>query len=179
MIRKLLNWSKLKKLKKKFKSLGDNVTYFSDSVFAYPENIQVSNNVYIGPQAEIWAIGGVEIHENVIFGPKVTIHTSNHNYENATMLPYDNVTLLKKVTIKKNVWVGANVIICPGVTIEEGAIVAMGSVVTKDVEKCSIVGGNPAKVIKYRDQENYNLLDTQHKHYLKLKKEGKVKTVFK
>lgn len=42
--------------------------------------------------------------------------------------------------------------------IAEGAIVAVGSVVVKDVPPCAIVGGNPAKIIKYRDIEQFNRL---------------------
>lgn|GEM_PF-483661 len=53
-----------------------------------------------------------------------------------------------KVTIGDKVWVGFNVIILKGVTIGEGAVVAAGSVVTKDVPAWTLVGGNPAKVIK-------------------------------
>ena len=57
------------------------------------------------------------------------------------------------IIIKDDVWIGANAIICSGVTIGQGAIIAAGSVVTKDVEPYAIVGGNPAKVIKYRFDE--------------------------
>lgn len=49
-------------------------------------------------------------------------------------------------------------IIVPGVTIGEGAIVAAGSVVVKDVPDYAIVGGNPAKVIKYRNVENFKII---------------------
>ena len=54
------------------------------------------------------------------------------------------------ITIKDDVWIGSNAIILSGITIGQGAVVAAGSVVTKDVPPYVIVGGNPAKVIKYR-----------------------------
>lgn len=54
------------------------------------------------------------------------------------------------IVIRDDVWIGENAIICSGVTIGQGAVVAAGAVVTKDVEPYSIVGGNPARVIKYR-----------------------------
>ena len=56
-----------------------------------------------------------------------------------------------KVTVKKNAWLGMNVTICPGVTIGEYAVVAAGAVVTKDVPDYAVVGGVPAKVIRYQD----------------------------
>lgn len=54
------------------------------------------------------------------------------------------------IIVKDDVWIGMDSLILSGVTIGQGAIVAAGSVVTKDVEPYSIVGGNPAKLLKYR-----------------------------
>lgn len=54
------------------------------------------------------------------------------------------------IVIKDDVWIGESAIICSGVTIGQGAVIAAGSVVTKNVQPYAIVGGNPAKVIKYR-----------------------------
>jgi len=53
-----------------------------------------------------------------------------------------------KVTICDKAWIGFNAIILKGVTVGEGAIVASGSVVSKDVPSWTIVGGNPAKIIR-------------------------------
>ena len=73
-----------------------------------------------------------------------------------------NAFTKKQVVVDDYVWIGSDVIISGNVHIEEGAIVAIGSVVVKDVPRCAIVGGNPAKIIKYRDIE----------HFEKLKNEG-------
>ena len=62
-----------------------------------------------------------------------------------------------------------NAIILKGVTIGEGAVIGMGAVVTKDVPKGAVMGGNPAKVIKYRDMERYEQLKQDGKIYLKMK----------
>jgi acetyltransferase-like isoleucine patch superfamily enzyme len=63
------------------------------------------------------------------------------------------------MTIGNDVWIGKNVIIVPGVCIGDGAIIAAGSVVIKNVEDYQIVGGNPAKPIKYRfNEEQINAL---------------------
>ena len=58
------------------------------------------------------------------------------------------------IVLRDDVWIGDGAIICSGVTIGQGAIVAAGAVVTKDVEPYAIVGGNPAKFIKWRFDEN-------------------------
>lgn len=66
---------------------------------------------------------------------------------------------VKDVVIGENVWIGADVSVMAGVTIGEGAVVAACSCVTKDVPPpMALVGGCPAKVIKYRDEEEYKRL---------------------
>lgn len=90
------------------------------------------------------------------------IITANHNYE-GEKIPYDEQYVLKSVTIGDCVWFGNRVTVVGDVTIGEGRIIAAGAVVVNDVPPLAIVGGNPAKVIKYRDSE----------HYYKLKTEGK------
>ena len=55
-----------------------------------------------------------------------------------------------KIIVKDDVWIGMSVLILSGITIGQGAVIAAGSVVTKDVPPYAIVGGNPAKILKYR-----------------------------
>ena len=93
-------------------------------------------------------------------GIECMIITSNHNYE-GNAIPYDETHICKEVLIGDFVWFGNRVTVVGGVSIGEGAIIAAGSVVTKDVPRCAIVGGNPARIIKYRNIE----------HFEKLKKE--------
>lgn len=68
-----------------------------------------------------------------------------------------------KVIIKNDVWIGANVSIMPGVTIENGAIIATGAIVTKNVPAYAIVGGVPAKLVRYRFEPSIReqLLETE------------------
>ena len=95
-------------------------------------------------------------------GTECMIITQNHNYE-GEMIPYDNTNIYKNIIIEDCVWFGNRVIVTGNVRIGEGAIIAAGSVICKDIPSLAIVGGNPAKIIKYRDKE----------HYFKLKSEGK------
>lgn len=57
------------------------------------------------------------------------------------------------IVLHDDVWIGANAIICSGVEIGQGAVIAAGAVVTKDVPPYAIVGGNPARIIKFRFSE--------------------------
>jgi virginiamycin A acetyltransferase len=64
------------------------------------------------------------------------------------------------IVVGDDVWIGTNAIICSGVTLGQGAVIAAGAVVTKDVEPYAVVGGNPAKLIKYRfDKKIINILN--------------------
>lgn len=80
-------------------------------------------------------------------------HNNNSNYEDSA------IRNNKSVIIGNDVWIGANVIILPGVKIEDGAVLAAGAIVTRDVGAYQIVGGNPARFIKYRfDQDTISKL---------------------
>lgn len=84
-----------------------------------------------------------------------------------TILKKKPVAPVPKVRIGNDVWVGKNVSIKPGVTIGDGAVVATGAIVTKDVPPFAVVGGIPAKVIKYRFEKNVveQLLELQWWRY--------------
>lgn len=96
------------------------------------------------------------IAPNVLF-----IVASDHNYNNLSTYPFkvmiagEKAEALSKgdIIVKDDVWIGANSTILSGITINQGAVVAAGSVVTKDIPPYAIVGGNPAKIIKYRFSE--------------------------
>lgn len=109
--------------------------------------------------------GKVTIGNYFHSGKECLIITQNHNYEGEE-IPYDSTYVLKEISIGDCVWFGHRVIVVGNITIGEGAIIAAGSVVCKDVPPLAIVGGNPAKIIKYRDKEHYYKLKAECKfHY--------------
>ncbi len=156
-----------------FKLRGENVVIEPNCKFGLPENIEIGSNVKIGEGTSIFAQGGCVIKNGTILADKVDIRTANHHYDGADlgMLPFDEKIEAKKVVIEENVWIASNVIILPGVTIGEGAVVAAGAVVTKDVPPLAVVGGNPAKVLKYRDANKYNELKSAGKQFMMLQAE--------
>lgn len=107
--------------------------------------------------------GRVTFGDNFHSGENCRMITSNHNYDGGEAIPYDCTHVAKEIVIGDNVWFGDSVIVTGNVTIGEGAVVGAGAVVTRDVPALAVVGGNPARVIKYRDRE----------HYMRLKAEGK------
>ncbi len=144
------------------KYMGENVHLHGWIEVSELENVSIGRGTSIH-SAFIQGLGGVTIGEYVHFGRNLSIYSANHRFEGAEAIPYDSVVVKKPVRIESYVWVGANVSINPGVTIGEGAIVALGSVVTRDVPPMAIVGGNSAKVIRYRNVDEFR----------ELKKKGK------
>ena len=78
------------------------------------------------------------------------IRSSNHKFSNKKIPIIEQGHSHGKITIENNVWIGANCVILKNTIIGSGSIVGAGSVVTKNVEKETIVGGVPAKLIKRR-----------------------------
>jgi len=144
-------------VEQKMRSCGAGCMINGKITIVCPERLSLGNNVHIGNNALISAIGSVIIGDNTHISRNLTIYSSNHNYE-SNVLPYDNTNIRKPVMIGKNVWIGADVKIIPGVTIGDGAIVGMGVVVSKDVPPLAVVVGQPFRIIKYRDEQRYNKL---------------------
>lgn len=109
--------------------------------------------------------GGVTIGKYFHVGRGLTIFSTNHNYASNLSIPYDSIQVEKPVEIGDCVWIGANVSIVPGVKIGEGAIIGMGAVVTRDIPAGAIVGGNPSKIIGFRDGNTYQRLKEEGKFF--------------
>lgn len=139
----------------------------TNSVINYPYNIIGFNDIYldedvnIGVNATIFSkYAKLIVGPKVFTGPNVTFITGDHPYiKGAYMKDIKKMEIKNKVDISKydqdiiieeDVWIGANVIILKGVHIGKGAICAAGAVIIHDVPAYSIVGGNPAKVLKYK-----------------------------
>ena len=134
---------------------GSNVRFASLSSLITYRNVSIGNDVYLGPYAIILATESrVFIGNKVLFGPRVTLIGGDHRITDVGRFIYDVLDKLPgddlDIHIEDDVWVGANATILKGVTIGRGAVVAAGALVVKNVPPYAIVGGVPAKVLKYR-----------------------------
>lgn len=104
--------------------------------------VKIGKNVVVMNNSLFMAAGGITIEDDVMVVANVQLISNNHD------LTDHQVLICKPVLLKRNSWIGAGATILPGITVGENAVVAAGAVVTKDVESNTVVGGNPAKVIK-------------------------------
>lgn len=116
-----------------------------------PHNdIVLGNRVQFAPGCIVHC--DAKIGNDVLFARNVAlVGRDDHTYDIVGSSIWDSPRGdTAKVVIGNDVWLGHGVVVLSGVTIGSGSIVAAGSVVVSDVPPCSIVGGNPAKVIKVR-----------------------------
>ena len=139
-----------------FLAHGQHFRFDPGGVYSF-RTITVGEDVNLGLRPLLLATRShIRIGSHVFFGPEVTVRGGNHRMDvvgrfmstitEAEKRPEDD----EGVTIEDDVWVGTRAIILQGVTIGRGAVVAAGAVVTRNVPPYAVVGGVPAKVIKFR-----------------------------
>jgi acetyltransferase-like isoleucine patch superfamily enzyme len=150
-------------------TIGEDCLILGTFIFETTKGkIDIGNRVFIGGNTNFYCIDSITIGDDVMFSWGCSVIDNNSHslisYERINDVKdwkkgieencigkYKNWNVVKKapIVIKNKAWIGFNTIIMKGITIGEGAIVAAGSVVTKDVPDYAVVGGNPAKIIKY------------------------------
>ncbi len=111
--------------------------------------IKIGDFFYMGNYCHLGA--NANIGDNVLLASFVSLVGGDHKIDGIKVpIRKSGRDTLKTISIGDNVWIGHGAIILHGVNIGYGAVVAAGAVVTRDVEKNTIVGGNPAKLIRYR-----------------------------
>lgn len=96
--------------------------------------------------------GKVRCGDGVRIASHVSIVGFNHGFDDPAVPIHRQKHESLGITIEDDVWIGANAVVLDGVTVGRGAVIAAGAVVSKDVPPLAIVGGVPAKVVRYRGQ---------------------------
>lgn len=136
----------------KMRSVGEDVIIQPGLELTQPHNITIGHHVYINKSVSISAVGAsVTFGNNIQVGRNTSFITDNHNFKSTKIPIMKQGNTYSPITIEDDVWIAAYCIILPGVTIDTGAVVGAGAVVTKDVPSFAVVGGVPARVIKYRN----------------------------
>lgn len=138
---------RLEILKELFGSTGKSLYIEPTFRCDYGYNIHVGENFYANFDCVFLDVCEIRIGDNCFIAPGVHIYTATHPLNPTERV--SGVEYGKPVQIGDNVWIGGRAVINPGVTIGDNVVVASGAVVTKDVPNNVLVGGNPAKIIKY------------------------------
>lgn len=130
-------------------NLGEGSFVVTPLQGAYVSTMKIGKGVFINSNLLAMARGGITIEDGAQIAANVQLISNNHD-------PYDLAVLTcKPVLIKKAAWIGAGATILPGVSVGKHAVVGAASVVTKDVPDYAVAVGNPAKVIKYLDLDQF------------------------
>lgn len=115
-----------------FSRFGDGVIIAEQCHFSHPEHIELHDDCRINIGALIYGSGGVSIGRHTRIGPRVFIHSANHDVsENNPKAFYERGYIYERVVIGDNCLISANVSILPGVVLGDGCFVAAGAVVPR------------------------------------------------
>lgn len=128
--------------------IGKNVRICSSAKITGNGSLSIGDNTWIGHEALIISSSSIRIGKNIDIAPRVYIGTGTHKIDLSTPnIAGDGFSL--DITIKDGSWIAANSTILPGVVLGPKTIVAAGSVVVSDTPEYVLVGGVPAKILKY------------------------------
>lgn len=154
-----------KKLSKLLGKIGKNVFFEPTFRCEFGFHITIGDNFYANFDCVMLDGGGIEIGDNVLFGPRVGIYTSRHAYNHDERA--QGACFGKKVKIGNNVWIGGGVHIDHGITIGENTIIGAGSVITRDIPANVVAAGVPCKVIrKISEDEKTDYFTILQQEYL-------------
>jgi acetyltransferase-like isoleucine patch superfamily enzyme len=108
-------------------------------------SIRVGHNVFINQGCTLNDIGGIEIGDDVLIGPRVSLISSGHPLDPEQRR---RQIVAAPIVIERNVWLAVGAMVLQGVTVGEDAVVAAGAVVTRDVPAGTLVAGVPAEVVR-------------------------------
>ena len=117
------------------------------------KNVHFGNGVYANFNLTLVDDTDIFVGDNVMFAPNVVVASATH--------PISPILREKKgqynlsVEIGNNVWIGANSVILPGVSIGDNTVIGAGSVVTKDIPSNVVAVGNPCKVLREINENDF------------------------
>lgn len=142
---------------RRYITIGKNTNIHPTTIIRNGKNVKVGDNCLINHnnllQPGKGPNGYIKIGNYVHTGANVMFLAFNHGFYTTEIPTKEQDYMDAPIVVEDDVWIGGGSIILSGVTIEKGAIVAAGAVVNKDVPPYAIIGGVPAKVLKYRNIE--------------------------
>lgn len=129
---------------------GRKVRIFGNFKVAHPWNVTIGSNCRVNYGVFILAHTRIEIGSGVVLSARCMLLDAGLKLSNFAVEDFPE-HFESYIKIEDAAWIGAGAIILPGVTIGRKSVVGAGSVVTKDVPPCTVVAGNPARIIRHLD----------------------------
>lgn len=162
---RLGNWLRSAIGRKVFLSAGRKIWIKHGARFDNGRYIRIGNYSQLGIDCRV--DNDLVLGDHVLMGPEVAIYSQTHEFKDVE-IPVMNQGAKERrpVVIGDDVWIGIRTVILPGVTIGNHVIIGACSLVTHDIPDYAIVGGIPARVLRYRvdtlDDSNKELCETCH-----------------
>ena len=134
-----------------FEHCGRYVRIQGGAKFGTGCRVKIGKNSNLGDNC--WIGNDTQIGDDVMMARDVIILSNSHNFDRIDVtMREQGASIPRKVIIGNDVWIGTRSIILPGITVHDHSIIGAGAVVTKDVPEWAIVGGNPARIIRFRNK---------------------------
>lgn len=132
------------------RKMGKRVYIMHSCLISSPSGIEIGDNVCINHHVTLSGRASLKIGNFVMMGQNCNILTGSHDFSNYSKPMMFQGQVCGPIEIEEDVWLGANVVVLPDVKIGRGSIIGANSVVTENVPEFAIMGGAPAKLIRYR-----------------------------
>lgn len=155
---KIYDWLEQAANKQKDKEYRRRFRIHQTARLGYLPHIIFKGNIEIGPHSYFNSgrissgqNSEVKIGEWCAIGYNVNIHAITHDPESATGPEDQRPAIEGSIIIGDHVWIGSNAFIRPGINVGKNSVIGVNSVVTRDVPENAIVGGIPAKIIRFKE----------------------------
>jgi putative colanic acid biosynthesis acetyltransferase WcaF len=143
--RRMLNGWKIFLLRSFGAKVHRSAVVYSNARIYMPWNLEMGEFAILGAEVDCYNVDRIKIGANAMISQKAYLCTASHSITESDM-----PLITSPITIGEQTWIAADSFIGMGVTVGQGAVVGARSSVYKDVEPWTVVGGNPARFIKYR-----------------------------
>ncbi len=129
--------------------VGRGTTMRASTWIEMPWHLALGDRCLIGDGVKIYNLGDIAVGDDTVISQGVHLCAGTHDYTDPAF-PLRR----KPIHIGKQAWIAADAFVGPGMEIGDGAVVGARAVVTRNVEPWTVVGGNPARLIKKRERQD-------------------------
>lgn len=128
--------------------IGEAVRIYPSVRIFFPWNVRIGDFSTLGPDVRLYSLGTISIADNVLISQACHLCAGSHDYEQRHF-----PLLTPPINIGSGVWMCADAFVGPNVSIGDNAVIGARAVVMKNIAENAVVAGNPARVLRYRENQ--------------------------